>query len=90
MARVNCRIYKNDICKRLISTKQKMPKFLILHHNVSYEFRGNLTLEFIEDHIHQLEFIDKAAHETDKKDKEGLTLKNYAKFATYKIKTKNY
>ena len=90
MGRINCRLYKADICKRIISEKQKMPKFLILHQNTSYEFRGNLTLEYIGNHISSRRFINHSEILDQRKDEEGLTMKNYNKFTKYKIRPKHY
>ena len=42
IGRINCRIYKDDICDRIVLNAQKLPKFLILNNDTSYEFRGTL------------------------------------------------
>ena len=52
--------------------------FMILHGKKAYDFsRGNLTIDYIENHILNEDFITQAAAKTAKKDQEGLTLRNY-------------
>ena len=51
IGRVNCRQFKLDICERILLSTQKMPKFLILHNDTSYEFRGTLQYSDIEKQI---------------------------------------
>ena len=61
VGRVNCRHFKMDICERILLNVQKMPKFLILHNDTAYEFRGTLQFSDIEKQIKTREFIEIAA-----------------------------
>lgn len=65
---------------------QKLPKFLILHQNTSYEYRGNLTWDALLDQLYRKEFIRIAEEGDAKKDMEGLTMKNWNHFYKYRIK----
>ena len=49
IGRVNCKKFKREICDRIMMRDQQLPKFLILHNTTSYEYRGNLTWEFLLD-----------------------------------------
>ena len=60
--------------------------FLILDSDKSYVFsKGNLTLDYISAHIDSKNYLLEAEEALEKKDKEGLTLKNWNKHPVYKI-----
>ena len=48
VGRINCRHFKMDICERILLNSQKMPKFLILHNDTAYDFKGTLQFADIE------------------------------------------
>ena len=67
---------------------RKFPIFMILNGRKAYDFsRGNLTIDYIENHIIGEDYVKQAAAKTAKKDQEGLTLRNYNQFAVYSIKS---
>lgn len=89
IGRINCKKYKQELCNRIMLQDQQLPKFLILHQNISYEYRGNLTWSFLMNQLHTKEFIQIAEAGETKKDKEGLTMKNWNHFYRYKIKQRS-
>ena len=85
LGRINCRTYKVDICDRILKSDQQLPRFLVLHGNISYEFRGNLTYKNVEHSLTTLEFVDSALKEQEHRKAEGLTFKNFNTHIMYPI-----
>ena len=86
LGRVNCRIFKKDICDRVIQ-HQKFPKFVIISGNKSYEFKkGNLTFDYIEKLILTEKYKENAVAFEKNKDMEGITRDNYNQYSIYNIK----
>ena len=60
--------------------------FVILNGEKTYDFsKGNLTVEYIKDHVTTEEFKTRAQETLDKKNDEGLTIENVQTHPVYKI-----
>ena len=88
IGRINCRLFKDAVCNRLLSPEQKLPRFLVLHGNTTYEFQGNLTFKFVEDHLKNLDFIEIAKAERAAIDAEGIYFSMTDRFVMSEIKTR--
>ena len=56
IGRVNCKKYMNSVCGRILKNDQKLPRFIILSNQTSYEYRGNLTYNYLKNQVISKEF----------------------------------
>ena len=59
---------------------QKLPQIYVLYNDTAYEFKGDLTYEYIENSIVNKEFITRSNEAMIQKDLEGLTIKNFMQY----------
>jgi len=60
---VDCKTEMDTICRRILTDKQKVPKFMILHGNKAYKWHSELDYFMIEPFLTNLEFLTKEGME---------------------------
>lgn len=86
LGRINCRLYKQRICDRLVRHR-KFPMFMVLVGDKAYDFyKGNLTYSYVEQHIQSQNYLQHAVDKDKQMEQEGITWSNYNRYSVYNIK----